>query len=465
MPPHAPARPPRATSPPARGFCGVRRAVLSALCLLAAAPATAAAAPPWSAPQDQSGPHLFIDGPRLAVAGDGAVALGWTWQDGIGNAAHFGVHRAALAAGATAAGSAGALPAATAAGPVVAGTTRTAIATLTEPRDPTTGTWRIGVAFGRLTGGYGAVRTVTAQRVRLVGPQLAAAPDGAMALAWWEDRGTANDRVMVSLRRPGGSFGAPTRLATGRIRSVSVAIGARGDVLVAWDARGTVQARVKAAGRGFASTDTIASEDAYSADLRTAVSARGRPVVAWRAQFRSEGGTSGPAYVQAAVRPLGKDRFRPAELLERTDATRARPGIGLALDAAGAPVVAWTGADATGPRVRVARSTSSLRFAAPQDVSAAGLEVQLADLAADAGGRLAAIWTVDTFERTSRVQAAVAPPGGALGAPEDVSPTGAEAYEPRIAFAGAGPAVALYAARPRGEARPVQTFAQLALRR
>ena len=74
---------------------------------------------------------------------------------------------------------------------------------------------------------------------------LAAAPSGDAALAWFEDRGTRTDRVYVSLRRAHGRFGAPRRLATGRIRSVAAAVGASGDVLVAWDARGVLRTRFK----------------------------------------------------------------------------------------------------------------------------------------------------------------------------------------------------------------------------
>ena len=70
----------------------------------------------------------------------------------------------------------------------------------------------------------------------------------------------STDRVYVALRRAGHRFGAPRRLVTGRIRGVAAAIGARGDALVAWDARGVLRARFKPRTRaGFRATDTIRS--------------------------------------------------------------------------------------------------------------------------------------------------------------------------------------------------------------
>ena len=85
---------------------------------------------------------------------------------------------------------------------------------------------------------------------------------------------------------------------------MAAAIGARGDALVAWDARGVLRARFKGRGaKGFRATDTIRSKPAFFADMHPVVTPSVRAVLAWSAQFASEGGDRGPVYVQAAIRP------------------------------------------------------------------------------------------------------------------------------------------------------------------
>jgi hypothetical protein len=182
-------------------------------------------------------------------------------------------------------------------------------------------------------------RTVARGR-RLTSPVLAGNAGGLLALAWFDDRGTSNDVVKVALRLPGGGFGKPLRLAREKVRSVSVAVGERGQVLVAWDAFGKVRTRLRARSR-FGRTDTIRSFRAFNARLQTGVAANGRAIVGWTAKFRSEGGTAGPTYQQVAVRPAGGDRFRAAQLLGQTADAPDAEGT-LRLDVSGEPQVAWT---------------------------------------------------------------------------------------------------------------------------
>lgn len=185
-------------------------------------------------------------------------------------------------------------------------------------------------------------RTVARGR-RISSPVLAGNTDGRLALAWFDDRGTRNDVVMVALRRPDGGFAKPVRLARERVRSVSVSVGESGQVLVAWDAFGKVRTRLRRGAR-FGRTDTIRSFQAFNAQLQTAVAANGRAIVGWTAKFRSEGGAAGPTYQQVAVRPAGGGRFRAAQLLSQTPDAPDAEGT-LHLDVSGEPQVAWTQED------------------------------------------------------------------------------------------------------------------------
>lgn len=212
-------------------------------------------------------------------------------------------------------------------------------------------------------------RTVASGR-RITSPVLAGNAAGLLAIAWFDDRGTSNDEVRVALRRPGGrGFGRPIRLAREKVRSVSVAVGEGGQVLVAWDAYGKVRTRLRRRSR-FGSTDTIRSFQAFNARLQTGIAGNGRAILGWTAKFRSEGGSGGPTYQQVAVLPSGGGRFRRAQLLSRS--ADAPDGEGtLRLDAAGEPQVAWTQEDG----VYRAR-TSQGGFAAGERIAPAGAVLQ-----------------------------------------------------------------------------------------
>ncbi|HYM57553.1 MAG TPA: hypothetical protein VES79_06270 [Solirubrobacteraceae bacterium] len=443
--------------------------LLLAVCCLAGLPSTVRAAPPWSAPQDLSAPHLFASDPAIAFAGDGTALAAWRWQDGIREQAHGGEAAAARAPGAAAFGAERRLsPAGRVGRPLMYGRSRTVLG-LVRPvgsnRDPRS---QLRVAFGRADGSFGGSRLIVA-RPRIAPPRLAGNARGDLAFAWFEDRGTSNDRVHVSLRRAGGSFGSPILIAQERVRSVSVAVGTRGDVLVAWDARGVVRTRVKAVGRAsFGPVETIRSEDAFFADLRTALTANGRAYVAWGAQLRTEGGDTGPVFFHAAVRPAGGSRFRAAQLLDRLGAERAANPLELAIVGGGsAAVVAWTGYDGSTNRVRVAETDAAGRFGGPLDVSPPGTDAVLSDLAAGAGGQRLAVWTATSATQRRQVQAAFAAPGATFGPPELVSAneeadTGGAAFDPRTAV----PTV-LWVNRAAGSTQPltdIRTFAQAAAR-
>jgi hypothetical protein len=375
----------------------MRRALL-ALAVLLVLPASTEAAP-WSAPRDVSGPHSFVDG---LWAGGGLI--GWRSEDGEAGA-----------------------PAGRSGDPVFLRPARAAVA-IVRPvgsnRDPRS-ELRVALRSGRR---FGPSQRVV-KHPRIAPPSLAGNDRGDLALAWFEDRGTTNDRVYVAIRRAGHDFGPPVRLATGRVRSVAAAVGSRGDVLVAWDARGKIRTRLRRHGRrSFGRAETLRSDPAFFARLRTAVTSSGRAYVAWAAQFLSEGGERGPGFSEVAVRPAGAARFRRAQRLERIGAGRTVGSLDLALTGRGSAVVAWAS-----DRVRAAETGAAGRFGAPRELSAPGvvLDDDLTppggvDVAATPAGARLVVWTA----AGPFIQAAFAPPGGAFGPPENVAP----GELPRAAF-------------------------------
>jgi hypothetical protein len=434
-------------------------AVIAAL----AVPAVASADPPWTAPQNVSSASRF-PGPTLGAvaAGDGRALAFWSAQDGSEPVLRWRV--ASRAPGATTFGPQRSAPA-DLFDVVAYGNSRTLAGFQRMIGAPEIGRTKLQVRFGRTDGSFGHATTV-ADDNRLLRPVIAANAKGDAALAWFADRGTFNDRVFVSLRRAGGRFGHPIRLAEGRIRSVAVAVGPEGQVLVAWDARGTIRARLRRSQTTpFGTTETIRSEETFFAQIHAAVASSGRAYLAWSAKFISEGGAQHPVFYEVAVRPSGQS-FRPATLLETQPATRPQNPIGITLNGRDA-TVAWSGFDGTNGRVRVARTDSSAHFGAAQDVSPAGTDAVLSDLDTAGGTRVVA-WDNGSFD-ANQVFAAVAPaipPGGPFGPAEAVS----AAQEARGAVVvPAAPVGLVWSNRPAGSNPPggqsaLQTFVQAAAR-
>ena len=228
---------------------------------------------------------------------------------------------------------------------------------------PAVGRTRLSVAFGSTGGSFGAPRTI-ADGPRLDRPVLAVNARGDAAIAYFQDRGVDNDRVLVSVRRAGGSFGAPFQVGHGRIRSVAIAVGPRGDLLVAWNAAGVIRARYRApSSTGFQPIETISSDPTDFAQMRAAVADGGRCYLAWSAQLLTEGGSRGPVYNEVAVRPSGH-RFRAAQLLERDGSNRSQSPIAIATQGRDASV-AWTGFDGVNSRVRVAATDPAAHLRRP----------------------------------------------------------------------------------------------------
>ena len=158
------------------------------------------------------------------------------------------------------------------------------------------------------------------------------------------------DRVYVALRRAGHGFGKPRRLATGRIRGVAAAIGERGDVLVAWDARGVAAHALQAARPPRLPRDR---HDPLQARLLRRHAPRGHAERARRAGVErpvpSEGGDARPgAASRPPTRAAGRAPVRRARGCSRR--SRRAPTTGSAArstpspTAPGVVAIAWRGA-------------------------------------------------------------------------------------------------------------------------
>jgi hypothetical protein len=210
-------------------------------------------------------------------------------------------------------------------------------------------------------------------------------------------------------------------------RDAAVAVGAHGDVLVAWQGRRTISAR------HFGPTGRAGAVHRLGAGVQSALQARidddGRLEVAWESQRVAEGFAATPATVSYTSAPRG-GRFAPAGVVGGSSLTGTgryvmRPGVRLVGTGPNASALAWTDYDGTRFRVRVADVTAG-KVGAPQAVSSTDNDAVLGDLASSPAGGQFVLWLTGTRGTDpggpQRVAAAVRPPGAtAFGAPEFVS--------------------------------------------
>src|SRR5438874_586268 len=82
-------------------------------------------------------------------------------------------------------------------------------------------------------------------------------------------------------------------------------------------------------------------------------------------------------------------------------------------------------------------------FGGPVDLSAAGQNAGEPQVAFDGSGNALAVWRRSNGTNFI-VQSAFRPAGGAFGAPVDLSAAGQNAFQPQVAFDGAGNALAVW---------------------
>jgi hypothetical protein len=382
-----------------------RNRVLAAIAAALLLPAAAIAAPRWSQQRTVSRPHASIFSLGVALGTDGGAVA--TWAGRTTSRVAFLRPSGRWSAERRLAGS-------VATAPVAFG--RSSYVVATHAGDT------LAVVTGRAGRRPGRPQAVFGGR-NVTQTALAGNRTGALALAWMQRNGGSRDRLYVSRRAASGRFGKPVVLAREKLRNLSVAVSARGAVLVAWDASGVVRARIAGRGRGFGPAQTVPSTDpVHTTDLKTAITASGRAYIAWTAQLRTEGGDTGPVFIDVSVRRSG-GAFGSAKRLDRLPAEHRPRGLGLALDGAGA-AVAWVGWDGTRRVVRWAPVTD--RVGAAQALPGDTGDLEITDLA---GGTLLLQRLVG--DTPSQVLASVG-----FQAPEPLGPV-REAHDGRVAVRGA----------------------------
>jgi hypothetical protein len=438
----------------------MRRILLSLLLLAAATPSAGAAA--WSAPQTVSAPHTFA-GPLLTATGvESTLVAGWPWQDNVGDDAIGGEAAANRAPGRPFAPEHPAPDGL--AGLATYGLTRTvALAQQGIPGRPgPTGAirYRLNVAFGTVSGGFGATRTLVTAPV--VGQaQIAAGGSGTVLIAWIEVTRTssgATRRIVRAIERRNRRFGKPFTLSgKGRADTVAIAVGARGDQTIAFVRQGDVLARVRRPGHGWGSQQRVARADGGTRwRLLTEIDRHGETRLIWRRHQLRREAVAGRTALEGTAMLVGRGRFLPAQTILPDGA-----GMPALVQAHSGWALATTATTADGPRPVLFRTHGTSTFGGPEFAAPAQGGLRGTDVAA-ADRTITVAWIQPVAGQSSDgiVRAATLGPDAIFGSVEDVSPAEA-AHEVRLATDPRyGGPVALWTARPAGTG-PATPIAQI----
>ena len=274
------------------------------------------------------------------------------------------------------------------------------------------------------------------------GARVAAAP-GAVAFSTFESGGSG--RVYLVRQTGDTKLGSTQRLSGGgHIRSVAVATNARGDVLVAWDRSGKIEARFwYARSRRLSAIQTLGSTNA-AMRLAVALGDDRRAIVAWIDQGLNEGSASAGSL--KAVARTGSRGFGGAKELETypVDVIPGGNALRATYTSAGRGVIAWSGLQAVRTAFVDGRAIGAPQDLAPIAPDPTWAAVGLGDLETSPAGQavVTMVARVDP-DHTQILAAPLAAGASAFGPAEAVTGPEALASHPSATFVPGSNAIAL----------------------
>lgn len=283
-------------------------------------------------------------------------------------------------------------------------------------------------------------------------PQVAlSAATGAVA-AWTIDDG--DDRIIQAAVRPaGGEWAAPENLTDAsdnagppdeEAGSPDVGINAAGEAIAVWlhfdGSNDIVQAASRPAGGEWSESDDLSEAGENAHDPQVAIDPDGDAVATWN-RWDS---TASALIVQAAVRAAGNEWSAPDDLSEARLPGEPAP---VAIDATGTAVAVWLAPDGddhiTKGILQAAVRPAGGEWSQSDDLSPSGQKADNPAVAANGAVGAVAVWRQNDGAEY-RVQASVRPPGGEWSAPDDLSAAGQDADLPDLALDTAGNGIAVF---------------------
>jgi hypothetical protein len=250
---------------------------------------------------------------------------------------------------------------------------------------------RVQVAFGHTTGFIARPRTVATDEV--LGPLAAAVNDrGQIAMAYVRTVNGRRRAVKLFVSR-GRNLGRGQIVSPrGGVNSMTVAVGPRGDIVVAWERDGRIEARIRRPHHHLGRIIAVGRGARYHTQLRAAVSRSGRTWLAWTSQRLSEGGDNGPFQLVTAVSRARGSHFQRARVLDRYDRRASdEASFALAIGLKDNGVVAWSSFDGQNFRARLATIDLGGR-ASITTLSQPGYDAAVGNLARGPRGDTVVVW-------------------------------------------------------------------------
>jgi hypothetical protein len=200
---------------------------------------------------------------------------------------------------------------------------------------------------------------------------------------------------LIYLRRRGTSTFSRvlTINVSSTARGVTVAVSPDGQLLVVWEDRHEVFARHRGARGTWGAPHRLGP--GIQSDLQAAMDGTGRMLVAWKSQRVNEGESNAAAVVSyiTAAGGRGFGSRRTIETVGRTGVGRfvGTPGVRLQVSGSDTALLAWTGFDGAHFVVRAAPLDRG-HVGARQQLSPAGVDAALGDVATANDGRALALW-------------------------------------------------------------------------
>lgn len=292
-----------------------------------------------------------------------------------------------------------------------------------------------------LAGGWAAPVTVSPPGQYVEAPQAAVDERGDEAVVWEDRINPYHTKIEISLRPDGGSFASPVTVteAPGENSTPSVALGPRGEALVAWsseadtehEARELIETSSGSVATGSFSPPTpVSGYEGGNGWMypHVGIAADGEAVAVWA-------GLDGRLHY--ATRPAGSDGFgAPRSVTNPGGTTMFSPSIDIS--PGGSAVAAWTDYQHVYATVREAGGS----FGAVQTVESAKCEFDGVHAAIDAAGVAVLEWPTTNDECDSGVavtlMAAYRPPGETFEAPVAAAAMGGWSWagDPAVSPAG-----------------------------
>jgi hypothetical protein len=306
---------------------------------------------------------------------------------------------------------------------------------------------RAGLVFGAAGDKLTEVRSVGPTDRSGTAESIAANNSGDVAASFGvcSNNACRHQSVYLVVRRRGDAPLPSIRVDNVGVGQIStVAINARGDMLIAWQANGGVFARIRTAGGTLYKTERLGNPGEPVRAISAVLTSDRAAAVAWEAQTVSEGQPESAATVDATFKDAGASHhFHSSQRLATVPALTTghyvgERGVKVVLSADGRITAAWTGY-VNGRFVVRAAELSGFRFVGAQTLSSPAEDAVLSDADAGPASALAVAWETgaagnDPGVGTAGLAAALRAPGAPAFAPAESIEQGTAALGAKVRF-------------------------------